>query len=152
MMMATEMTEQKALSRLMALCARGEHSQGEMLQKMRQWGLTDEEQAHIMEQLVSGRFVDDERFTRAYVNDKIKYNGWGRRKIEQGLWAKGVDPDVQAKVLDEVDDEEYLRVLRPLLQQKARSLKFENEFDRQMKLMRFAQGRGFSYDQIQKAL
>ncbi len=147
-----EITEQQALSRLMALCARGEHSSGEMLQKMRLWGLADEAQARIMERLTKDRFVDDERFARAFVNDKIKYNQWGRRKIEQALWAKGVDRDVQQRVLDAVDDEEYIKVLRPLLRSKERSITARNEFERQMKLIRFAQSRGFSMAEIEKCL
>ncbi len=147
-----EITEQQALSRLMALCARGEHSSGEMLQKMRLWGLADEAQARIMERLTKDRFVDDERFARAFVNDKIKYNQWGRRKIEQALWAKGVDRDVQQRVLDSVDDEEYIKVLRPLLRSKERSITARNEFERQMKLIRFAQSRGFSMAEIEKCL
>ena len=89
-----QITEQQALSRLMALCARSEHSSGEMLQKMRLWGLDEEAQARVMERLTADRYVDDERFTRAFVNDKIRYNQWGRRKIEQALWAKGVDRSV----------------------------------------------------------
>ena len=147
-----EITEQQALSRLMALCARGEHSSGEMLQKMRLWGLADEAQARIMERLTKDRFVDDERFARAFVNDKIKNNKWGRRKIEQALWAKGVDRDVQQHVLDAVDDEEYIKVLRPLLRSKERSITARNEFERQMKLIRFAQSRGFSMAEIEKCL
>ena len=147
-----EITEQQALSRLMALCARGEHSSGDMLQKMRLWGLADEAQARIMERLTKDRFVDDERFARAFVNDKIKYNQWGRRKIEQALWAKGVDRDVQQRVLDAVDDEEYIKVLRPLLRSKERSITARNEFERQMKLIRFAQSRGFSMAEIEKCL
>lgn len=147
-----EITEQQALSRLMALCARGEHSSGEMLQKMRLWGLADEAQARIMERLTKDRFVDDERFARAFVNDKIKYNQWGRRKIEQALWAKGVDRDVQQRVLDAVDDEEYIKILRPLLRSKERSITARNEFERQMKLIRFAQSRGFSMAEIEKCL
>lgn len=136
----------------MALCARGEHSSGDMLQKMRLWGLADEAQARIMERLTKDRFVDDERFARAFVNDKIKYNQWGRRKIEQALWAKGVDRDVQQRVLDAVDDEEYIKVLRPLLRSKERSITARNEFERQMKLIRFAQSRGFSMAEIEKSL
>lgn len=147
-----EITEQQALSRLMALCARGEHSSGEMLQKMRLWGLADDAQARIMERLTKDRFVDDERFARAFVNDKIKYNQWGRRKIEQALWAKGVDRNVQQRVLDAVDDEEYIKVLRPLLRSKERSITARNEFERQMKLIRFAQSRGFSMAEIEKCL
>jgi regulatory protein len=147
-----EITEQQALNKLMTLCARSEHSSGEMLQKMRLWGLSDEAQARIMERLTNERFVDDERYTRAFVNDKIKYNQWGRRKIEQALWAKGISRDIQKSVLDEVDEEEYIKVLRPLLKSKERSISARNEFERQMKLIRFAQSRGFSMEQIERCL
>ena len=147
-----EITEQQALNKLMTLCARSEHSSGEMLQKMRLWGLSDEAQARIMERLTKEKFVDDERYTRAFVNDKIKYNQWGRRKIEQALWAKGISRDIQKSVLDEVDEEEYIKVLRPLLKSKERSISARNEFERQMKLIRFAQSRGFSMEQIERSL
>ena len=88
-----EISEQSALQRLAALCSRGEHSSGEMLEKMRRWGLSEEAQARIMERLLRDRYVDDERFAHAFVNDKVKYNKWGRRKIEQALWQKGVDEE-----------------------------------------------------------
>lgn len=147
-----EITEQQALSRLMALCARSEHSSGDMLEKMRQWNIADEAQARIMQQLVEGRFIDDERFARAFVNDKIRYNQWGPRKIEQALTMKRVDRQIRQRVLSEVDEEEYLGVLRPLLKSKQRSISARNEFERQMKLMRFALSRGFSMEQVQRCL
>ena len=145
-------TEQQALQRLMALCARGEHSSGEMLEKMRRWNVDDEAQARIMQRLINERYVDDERFARAFVNDKIKYNQWGSRRIEQALWQKGIDKETRQAVLAEIDDEQYLEVLRPLLKAKARSVKANSEYERQMKLARFAIGRGFTFNLIQQCL
>ena len=121
--MKTEITEQEALSRLAALCSRGEHSSGEMIEKMRRWQLDEMVQARILERLVHDKYVDDERFARAFIHDKLRYNHWGRRKIEQALWQKGVDRDVYAPLLDAVSDEDYLAELRPLLRQKSRSVK-----------------------------
>ncbi len=136
----------------MALCARGEHSSGEMLEKMRRWDVDDEAQARIMQRLINERYVDDERFARAFVNDKIKYNQWGSRRIEQALWQKGIDKETRQTVLAEIDDEQYLEVLRPLLKTKARSVKANSEYERQMKLARFAMGRGFTFNLIQQCL
>lgn len=147
-----EMNEQTALQRLAALCSRGEHSSGEMLEKMRRWGLDEAAQARIMQRLVVDRYVDDERFARAFVNDKVKYNQWGRRKIEQALWQKGVDEDIRRSVLDEVDDEAYLSALRSLLKTKSRSVRAANDYERKMKLVRFALGRGYSYDLIRRCI
>ena len=145
-------TEQDAYLTLAALCAQAEHCQYEMLEKMRRWELDDEAQARVMQRLVSERYVDDERYARAFVKDKVHYNKWGRRKVEQALWQKHIDEDIRQQVLDEIDDEEYISVLRPLLKQKRRSTKAANDYQLNQKLMRFALGRGFTFDIIRQCI
>ena len=152
MEMNKEMTALEAYQKLSALCARSEHCQQEMLDKMRQWGLGEEDQAQVMARLVKERYVDDERFTRAFVYDKIRYSKWGRRKVEQALWMKHIDEHVSQPILDDVDDEEYLNILRPLLKQKGKSVTGRNEYERTMKLIKFALGRGFTMDLIKQCL
>jgi regulatory protein len=72
--------------------------------------------------------------------------------VQQGLWLKHIDDDIQERVLGEVDDSEYLAVLRPLLKQKVRSIRAENDYERTQKLVRFALGRGFTFDIIRQCL
>lgn len=145
-------TEQEAYLTLAALCAQAEHCQYEMLEKMRRWELDDEAQARVMQRLVSEHYVDDERFARAFVKDKVRYNKWGRRKVEQELRLKHIDGDIRQRVLDEVDDEEYLAVLRPLLKQKRKTTKAGSDYELNQKLVRFALGRGFVFDIIRQCL
>ena len=147
-----EVTEQGAYLQLAQLCARSEHCQHEMLEKMRKWGMTDEAQARVMQRLVSERYVDDERYARAFVRDKIRYNKWGRRKVEQALWMKHIDEDIRERVLGEVDDDEYTSVLRPLLKQKRRSTKAQSGYELNQKLVKFALGRGFTFDIIRQCM
>ena len=147
-----EVSEQGAYLQLAALCARAEHCQHELIEKMRRWELSDEAQARVMQRLVSERYVDDERYARAFVRDKITYNHWGRRKVEQGLWMKGIDDDIRQRVLGEIADEEYLAVLRPLLKQKRRSTKAASDYEMNQKLVKFALGRGFTYDIIRQCI
>jgi len=145
-------TEQEAYLTLAALCAQAEHCQWEMMEKMRRWEVDDAAQARVMERLVKERYVDDERYARAFVKDKVRYNKWGRRKVEQALWQKHIADDIRSRVLDEVDDEEYLSVLRPLLMQKRKSTKAQSDYELNQKLMRFALGRGFTYDIIRQCI
>lgn len=146
------MTGQQAFSKLATLCARSEHCQYDMLEKMRQWGVSDEEQAEVMQRLVDGRYVDDSRYARAFVLDKVRYNKWGRRKVEQALWIKHIDKSVANEALDDISDEEYLSVLRPLLKQKRKSTKAQSEYELTMKLIKFALGRGFTMDIIKQCI
>ena len=146
------MTEQEAYLQLAALCAQAEHCQQEMRDKMRRWGLDETVQNRIIDRLIKERYVDDERYARAFVKDKIRYNKWGRRKVQQALWMKRIDADIQQRVLDEIDEKEYLDVLRPLLKQKRKSIKAESDYELNQKLLRFALGRGFGFDIIRQCL
>ena len=150
--MKKETTEQEAYLQLAALCAQAEHCRQEMRDKMRRWEMAPEAQERVIARLVKERYIDDERYARAFVKDKVRYNKWGRRKVQQGLWMKRIDDDIQQRVLDEVDDEEYLTVLKPLLKQKAKSIKAESDYELNQKLVRFAFGRGFTYDIIRQCL
>ena len=150
--MKKDITEQEAYLQLAALCAQAEHCQQEMRDKMRRWELDETVQNRIISRLVKERYIDDERYARAFVKDKIRYNKWGRRKVQQGLWQKRIDADIQQRVLDEIDDKEYLDVLRPLLKQKRKSIKASNDYELNQKLVRFALGRGFGFDIIRQCL
>lgn len=151
--MATKkITEREALLRLSALCSQAEHCAYEMTEKMQRWELSEEEQARVMERLTKDKFVDDERFARVFALDKIRYNKWGRRKVEQALWLKRIDANIRRTVLNNIDEEEYLAVLRPLLKSKRRSIRAANNREMNMKLMRFAMGRGFGMDEIRTCL
>lgn len=145
-------SENEAYLTLAALCAQAEHCQYEMVEKMRRWELSEEVQARVMQRLVAERYVDDERFACAFVKDKIRYNKWGRRKVEQAMWAKHIDEDIRQRVLDEIDDEEYISVLRPLLKQKRKSTKANSDYELNGKLIRFAMGRGFTMDIIKQCI
>ena len=147
-----EVTEQGAYLQLAQLCARSEHCQYELTEKMRRWGMTPEAQARVMARLVGERYVDDERYCRAFVRDTIRYNKWGRRKVEQALWQKRIDDDIAQSVLDAVDDEEYIAILEPMLKQKSKSIRAESDYERRMKLTKWALGRGFTTDIIRRCI
>ena len=146
------MTYEMALQRLSALCASAEHCEYEMTEKMRKWEVEESDFERIMEYLRKAKFVDDERYARAFVKDKIKYNKWGRRKVEQGLWAKHITEDIRQRVLDEVDDSQYKSVLTDLLKSKRRSIKAANDYEMNRKLIKFALSRGFDYAIVRQCI
>lgn len=146
------MTYEMALQRLSALCASAEHCEYEMTEKMRKWEVEESDRERIMEYLRKAKFVDDERYARAFVKDKIKYNKWGRRKVEQGLWAKHIAEDIRQRVLDEVDESQYKSVLTDLMKSKRRSIKAANDYEMNRKLIKFALSRGFDYSIIRQCI
>ena len=145
-------TEQEVLQKLSALCARAEHSSGEMLEKMRRWQLSEDARKRVLDRLIDEKFVDDERFARLFVREKIRFDRWGRRKIEQALYQKGVASDISRRVLDEVDDEAYVAELKKLIAAKRRSVQAESDYEMRAKLTKYALGRGFGYNVIRQCI
>lgn len=150
--MTKEKTEQEAYLQLAAMCAQAEHCEQEMRDKMKRWGVEPDVQDRVVARLVKERYIDNERYARAFVKDKIRYNKWGRRKVMQALWMKRIDDDIQHRVLDEIDDKEYIDVLIPLLKQKRKTIKAKSDYELNQKLVRFALGRGFDFGIIRQCM
>ena len=141
-----EMTGDEAFARLSTLCAKGEHSTGEMRQRMMRWGIDADTQQQVVDALVDARFVDDTRYARMYVDDKLRFDHWGPRKIAQGLMLKGVDKHIIDNALATISVDAFDDILLPLLKAKARTIKGASAYERRCKLIRFAVQRGFMPD------
>lgn len=140
------LTLDDARARLEAMCARAERCTFELREKLWLWGIPAEQAAQIIEHLKKTRFVDDSRFARAFVNDKVKFARWGRIKIRRALTQKRIAADIIDTVLDEIDETIYRTNLDELLRAKAATIDEPRTFDGRTKLFRFALGRGFEPD------
>ena len=144
--------EPQALKKLADLCAKGEHLLWRDVREDAQMGTIRRcASALFFEKLITLHYVDDSRYTESSYMINPLYK-WGRRKIEQALWMKKVDSAISSPILDAIEDEEYLEVLRPLLASKYRTIKAENDYERSMKLIKFAMGRGFTMDLIRRCI
>lgn len=141
-------TPQQALQSLMRMCARSERSSGDALRLMKRWGVADDEARRVLARLQSERFIDDARYTEAFVRDKLNLSGWGAYKIKMSLRAKGVSreviDEVVAPMLETTDMTERLE---EIMQRKMRTLKYTSPYDAKSKLIRFAASRGYDMEQ-----
>jgi regulatory protein len=148
----TVLDPDSARARAEALCRRAETCSTDLRRKLLAWGLGPEEAAAVLRQLTADRFVDDERYARAYAQDKFRFNGRGRRKIARLLQTKRIDPEIREAACAGIEEEACTDRLRHLLQDKARTMKARDRYERRVKLFRFALGRGFDPDRIRALL
>lgn len=149
---ARALTYEQALSRATRLCSGSEHGRHEMEEKACLWGLTALEARRLADYLEAERYVDDARFCRAYVHDKLHYNHWGPAKIGQMLRMQGIDDALASEALGEVEEEEWHTVLLNVLQQKMRTMPAQDPYATRTKLIRHALSRGFMLHEIERAL
>jgi len=158
-----KMDEKKAYDRVSLLCARSEQCAFDVRRKLITWGLSSSQAARLIDRLRDEQFIDDERYCRAYVRDKFRFNGWGRQKIAFNLRGKQMPSEVIDAALEEIDEEQYREMLMKLLKGKLRSLaqpsqssqNSQNDEDdafnprlqkRREALIRFAASRGYEPD------
>ena len=147
------MTYEQALTRAAAYCSQAERATQEVLQKLEAWEVSDEDAARILEFLRKERFLDEQRYVHAFVNDKFTYERWGRIKIVYALRAKGVTGAVVTNTLDDViDPDQYVETLTDLLRAKMRGMKTPLAPNDRAKLYRFAAQRGFESAVVGQAL
>lgn len=133
-----------ALERAAAWCSRAEHSRLEIIKKLRRLGVTPDVAEKVAERLEENGFIDEERFARAFVYDKSRFEYWGRTKIRYQLRQLGVSAAVAESALEEIDEEEYVRNLTMLLHAKFRSLPDSSDpYKQKNALYRYAMTRGF---------
>lgn len=142
------MIEAQALHKLAAYCSKAERCELDIRKKMMLWEVPDEQQVRILSRLKQEKFLDDERYARAFVNDKSRFSKWGKVKIEFGLRKKKIAETLIRKIVTELPEDEFETVLTDLLRKKEKTVKTQNDYEKRTKLMRFAAGRGFSMEQI----
>ena len=137
----------KVTDRLRGLCSRREYCVEDVRQKALKALDGDAALAEeVVETLVKEKYVDDLRYASAFARDKASIQGWGEVKIRYMLSAKKISRDIIDQALAEIDDRKASDRLYKLLENKYRSLKDDPQ--RKLKLLRFALGRGYSYDKI----
>lgn len=151
--MTHSLTPGEALHKGAAYCSKSEHCLSEVREKLRQWGTDPDEIQPILDRLLKEKFIDETRYCRSFINDKYKYNRWGRIKIAYALRMKRIPDALIYEAMDEVINEEvYAENLRNLLLEKKKSTRALNPQDMRAKLYRFAAGRGFDSHEIGEAM
>jgi regulatory protein len=132
-----------ALNKAMALCASREICKWDIRQKLNMWGIKGDEAERIISRLSAEKFIDEERFTSAFVKDKFKYNKWGKIKTGAALKAKRIPEEIIRRALDSIDDEEYIDLLKVIIEKQKKTIRAKNQYDLKGKLLRHCLARGF---------
>ena len=137
--------------RMADLCARSEQCSYDIEQKLRRYGLNNEEISEILKFLSENKFVDDGRFARSFARDKVRFAGWGPMKIKMALAAKRIETGDITEALKAVEDTDNQAALQRALKSKVRNLDPNDHNDRQ-KALRYLMSRGFKADDCLKAV
>ncbi len=135
-----------------AFCAYQERSHQEVRERLRKWNIWGADAEEIIAELITGNYLSEERFAKAYSGGKSRMKQWGRLKIKQELQRRGVSRYSIEQGMKEIGDEEYRDGLKKLLEKKAVQLTKSSGDSLQLRarLVRFALGKGYEMDLVKE--
>ncbi len=142
--------KKELLSKMAALCSRSEQCSPDIHKKIIAAGLSENEAVEILDYLKKEKYIDDERYAKAYVAEKFRINKWGRVKIKYYLCMKGLPDDIIGTGLETVDGEKYVGLLLNTMKEKAGKVKKKNKFEKMGQVIRYARNRGFEPELIHR--
>lgn len=99
----------------------------------------------VFDRLVEKGYVDDEKFTRYWVDNRQLTKGVSRRKLQAELRAKGVDVSIIERHLQDSSRSDQTELAKVIAKKQGR-------YTDPQKFMQYLARQGFSYDDIKRAL
>ena len=141
--MKKTLTPGEALNKVAAYCTLCERCISEVSAKLTAWDVPYAEQERIIAKLIEEKFIDESRYCRAFVNDKLRFNRWGRIKIIAALRDKRLPQEYISEAIESIDDDNYTEILKDVIAIKRKEFKGKDDFQTRQKLIRHAASRGF---------
>ena len=142
-----KLTPMQAQVKAQMSCAYQERCQQEMRDKLYEWGLYSNDVENIIANLITDNFLNEERFAKAFAGGKFRIKRWGRVKIRIELKKRKISDYCIRKGMQEIDEDEYRKALRELLEKRLRETKGREQV-RNYKAAQYAISRGFESDLV----
>jgi regulatory protein len=124
-------------------CAYQERCHQEVRNKLYDLGLRTSEVDEMISHLITERYLNEERFAKAFAGGKFRLKNWGKIKIIQSLESKGLTQNCIKAGLSEIQEDDYRNTIESLVMKKIDSLEELNLFVKREKISNYLIQKGF---------
>ena len=146
------MTEKEGLECAYRYCTVAEHCRSEVKAMLERHQADETSICHILEQLEKERFIDESRYAKAFVHDKLCFARWGRIKISYALRQKRIPDEIIEDAISSIDPDDYYAALKGLADSFRHSVKGSTDYERNMYLRKRICNRGFEPSLVNRFL
>jgi len=141
-------TKNQSYTKAKDYCAYQERCQQEMRDKLYYWGLHKEDVEALIAELISEGYINEERFAKAFAGGKFRIKKWGKIKIKTELKKHNISEYCVRKGLEEIEEKEYIKCLKSIIEKKAKEYKVQNKFAKMKKIATYAVSRGYESEKV----
>ena len=146
----------EATRKLAQYCAYQERCHKEVIDKLKQLGMVQEAIDHIIAHLITDNYLNEERFAKSFARGKFRVKKWGKNRIVNELKFRNISAFNIKAGLQEIGDDEYLKTLDELANNRVAQIKETHPQKRRKKLADYLLYRGWEshlvYDKIKELI
>ena len=143
---------EEAHEKLTTFCAYQERCTWDVRRKLAEKGIEGEKAEKLIQEMIAGEYVDEERYARSFCRGKFRIKKWGRSRIQRELKMRQVPEKIIKLALTEIDPFEYYDTLLNQTEKKLESTKETDLFKKKYKVSQYLMSKGFEYDLIKEAI
>ncbi|MCK0179485.1 RecX family transcriptional regulator [Flavobacteriaceae bacterium S0862] len=149
-------TVDEAKKKLEYYCAYQERCHKEVTQKLRDMYMIPEAIDIIIVHLLQHNFLNEERYTKAFVSGKLKIKKWGKRRLILELKRKNISKTNINHALTDIDENEYIDIFNDLAEKSFNSIQEKDKYKKKKKLTDYLLYRGWEsflvYDKVNELI
>lgn len=148
MMEKKTLTKEQAREKALRLLEFRSHSEKELCDKLKIAGAKQEDIPEIMEFLKEYNLINDRDYAARLSHDLRNLKKFGKRRIKEELYQKGIRGEILEEVLSELPDDDTDELL-PLVEKKLAGNFEQKNIDRAMRYFAY---RGYGFDDIKSCI
>ena len=140
----------KAKNKAMSILNRTAISEKKLREKLADY--SDDIVDEVINKLKEYGFINDKDLAKRIANDNSNISRFGKNKIRQNLYRKGISKEDIEETIEEIDSDEQYENALYLARKRYKNLKGEDNRKVYQKLTQHLAYKGFSYDIIKSAI
>ncbi|MBT8244606.1 MAG: RecX family transcriptional regulator [Winogradskyella sp.] len=124
-------------------CAYQERCHKDVTNKLKSMRMIPEAIDNIVVHLITNNYLNEERFTKAFVRGKFRIKKWGKNRIIKELKFRQISDYTIKSGLKEIDLDDYFNTLHELTEKRISQVKEKNSYKKRKKVADYLLYRGW---------
>lgn len=119
--------EKIIIEKIQSYCLYQDRCINEVKYKLYSFKVSSQLVENIVEYLIDNDYLNEERYTKMFIQGKLRIKKWGRIKLKYELRSKGIDIKIINEHINQINEEDYIEYFNEFSTNKIKFLKGSND-------------------------
>lgn len=115
--------EKIIIEKIQSYCLYQDRCVKEVKNKLYSFKVSSQLVENIVEYLIDNDYLNEERYTKMFIQGKLRIKKWGRIKLKYELRSKGIDIKIINEYINQINEEDYINYFNEFSTSKIKFLK-----------------------------